>query len=209
MGTMVQGSPATGPRDYAGAVARCPVIEFDGVAWRAFRYRPGRTATDHDHSLRFPGRWHMGGSAWLPDRRFGALYTSTGEQGPRCALEEMRRHPATTSPDGPVLGSPAALILRPFVFAELRVRLGRVVDFRVLPDFGWTDDDLYGTPEDRAPQRLAEIAYTRGAEGVLVRSAAKESCINLVIYPGNPHGWSPASVFEPTGQQVLYHDLLP
>jgi len=151
----------------------------------------------------------MGGSVWPADRRFSALYTSMGDQGPRCAFEEMRRHSATAGPAGPVLASPTALVLRPFEFAELRVRLGRVVDFRALPDLGWTDDDLYGTPEDRAPQRLAEIAYQRGAEAILVRSAARASCINLVIYPANQHGWSPAALVEPTGQQVLYHDLLP
>jgi hypothetical protein len=61
-------------------------------------------------------------------------------------------------------------------------------------------DDLEGDPCHAAvwetPRRIAEAAFNRGAEGILVPSASRRS-VKLIVFPENLR---PGSIIEVTGE---------
>jgi len=92
-------------------------------------------------------------------------------------------------------------------FTKLRVELQIVIDCSDPTRLGLSLDDLCQDPDDldsdrchtaewENPRQLAEAAFHRGAEGILVPSASRRG-INLIVFPVNLH---PTSIIEATGE---------
>ena len=161
--------------DVAKAVATAPLRSFRGPVWRV--HWRGVQPTDWSLALRTSGRYHRGLDLFRPDQTWPALYTSLE---PEIAIWEMVRRSAARS----------LAYLANNLLSELEVELTRVLDLSDPGVVGLTATDLTG-PEHAVCQELAAAAWARGAEALLVPSAALPGS-NLVILPSNLQ--SPASL---------------
>ena len=150
---------------------------------------------DFQHTARsLSGRWHRG-IDYPAAERFPALYTSNWGHVSEAEFlrhyEDQRRRTR----------QPLDLREDPFRVSELEVKLSLVYDFRDADFLGLPIADLYHDSDYTTPKRLAAAAYRRGAEGILVWSAAVDveprgAAWNLIIFPDNVRS---GSLIRPTG----------
>ena len=115
-------------------------------------------------SMRLGGRYN-------PPGEFGALYLTINTE---CALSEMVKK---------VFGNRAAL--PPLSVGEFQVSLRKVLDLTdkgVLQKLGMAPGLLLDPTDYSVTQELASAARHNGFEGLIVPSAVREDCRNMVVF---------------------------
>lgn len=161
--------PAPKGWDAASAVATCPVLEWEGSAWRMHKRR--YAADDAGEARKVSGRYNLGLDQFPEEHVFGALYLALA---PEICLGEIVRH---VEPFGLVS-------LNGYRLSELSVRASRVADCRDHASLGLSLEDLMDDFDLSASRALGEAAFKGGLEGVLVVSATRLGD-NLVVFPKN------------------------
>jgi RES domain-containing protein len=149
------------------AIARCPIIAWQGAAWRIHRQR--YLATDPGGSLKVSGRYHRGTDRFAAGEAWPALYLALS---PETALGELVRH----------LTPELLPHLNGYRISELAVSLEGVADCRDAMMLGVSADVLLGDVDYTVTQQLGAAVVEAGLEGLLVPSAT-ELGDNLVIFP--------------------------
>ena len=135
-------------------------------------------ATDPSGSRRVSGRYHRAADMFSPASTstsadvWEALYLALA---PETCLGEMLRH----------LAPEVLPRLNDLRVTELSVTLALTLDAREPERFGLPRERLWHDTGYLLPQRLAELALARGAEGLLVPSATRLGT-NLISFPVNP-----------------------
>jgi RES domain-containing protein len=151
------------------AIARCPVISWQGSAWRIHRQR--YQATDSGGSLKVSGRYHRGADRFAADETWPALYLALS---PETALGELIRHV-----------TPELLPhLNGYRISELAVELEAVVDCRDVALLGLQSAALVNDHDVELTQQIGAAIVATGHEGLLVPSATGLGD-NLVVFPTN------------------------
>ena len=153
----------------ASAVAACPVLEWEGRAWRMHKRR--YAADDAGGAKRVSGRYNLGLDQFPEERAFGALYLALQ---PETCLGEIVRH----------VESVGLASLNGYRLSELAVRAGRVADCRDHEALGLPAEGLMDDFDLSAPRALGEAAFRGGFDGILVISATHLGD-NLVLFPEN------------------------
>lgn len=149
------------------AIARCPVVSWQGHAWRI--HRQHYAADDPGGSLRVSGRYHRGMDLFRPEDVWPALYLALR---PETALGELVRHV-----------TPALLPhLNGYRISELSVRLAAVADCRDASRLGVHADIVLNDRDYTVTQQLGAAVVTARLEGMLVPSATNLGD-NLIIFP--------------------------
>lgn len=161
--------PAPKGWDAASTVAFCPVLEWEGAAWRMHKRR--YAADDPGGAKKVSGRYNLGRDQFPEERAFGALYLALG---PETCLGEIVRHVESIG-----LGS-----LNDYRLSELSVHANRVADCRDPALLGLPLEALMDDFDWAVPQALGEAAFRGGLGGVLVVSATRLGD-NLVLFPEN------------------------
>lgn len=162
------------------AVSRCPVIPWQGAAWRIHRQR--YVATDPGGSLKTSGRYHRGADRFAAEATWPALYLALS---PETALGELVRHI-----------TPELLPhLNGYRISELAVTLEAVVDCRDAALLGVSPAALVDDRDLETTQQIGAAAVALGFEGVLVPSATALGD-NLIVFPTNLRSGSKLDVMS-------------
>jgi RES domain-containing protein len=172
--------------DAASAVAACPIIPWQGPAWRAHLRRYG--AIDHGGALRFSGRYHRGPDLFPVGQTWPALYLALREV---ICLGEVMRHLSTAN----------LANLASYSLSELSVELSVVLDCRQPAHLGLRADDVCEDLDYTVPQAIAAAAIARGAEGLLVPSATRLGD-NLILFPTHYRARSTVAVVKTTDPRL-------
>lgn len=161
--------PAPKGWDAASALASCPVLAWEGRAWRMHNRR--YAAEDPGGARKVSGRYNLGLDQFPEGRVFGALYLAL--QAEVC-LGEIVRH----------VESVGLSSLNNYRLSELSVHVSKVADCRDHEPLGLFLDDLMDDFDLSASRALSEAAFEGGLEGMLVVSATRLGD-NLVLFPEN------------------------
>lgn len=161
--------PAPKGWDAASALASCPVLAWEGRAWRMHNRR--YAAEDAGGARQISGRYNFGLDQFPEEHAFGALYLALK---PEICLGEILRH---VEPVG-------LTSLNGYRLSELSVRAGRVADCRDPERLGLPLEYLMDDFDLSASRALGEAVFGRGLEGMLVVSATRLGD-NLVLFPEN------------------------
>ncbi len=160
--------------DASRAVERVPLASWGGHLWRA--HWRNVDPDDWTLSLRISGRFHRGRDLFPENQVFPALYTS---QAAHLAVWEMVRQRASTN----------LLFLQNNRLSQLDVSLTAVLDCSDPSTLGLSSADIHGT-DRRIPWAIGAAAVGRGANGLIIPSAAMNGT-NLVVFPTNlPSNWT-------------------
>jgi RES domain-containing protein len=154
--------------DAAVAIRACRRSARRRSAWRFHNRR--YEATDAAGSLRFSGRYNRGLDEFPADQTWPALYLALA---PEISIAENLRHVASWE---------QFTQLNDFVLTEISVKPTFILDCRDIPSLRLSLSDLGDDYDYDIPQRLAEAALARGAEGILVPSTTGLGD-NLVLFP--------------------------
>ena len=149
------------------AVANCSVITWQGHAWRMHKRK--YVATDAGGSRKVSGRYNRGLDLFPEDDVWAALYLALSAE---VWLGEILRHVTAE-----VLPS-----LNDYRMTEIAVRLSLVLDCRDVRCLGLRTTDLWQDTDCFIPRLVAEAAFARGVEGMLVPSATRLGD-NLIVFP--------------------------
>lgn len=161
--------PAPKGWDAASAVAACPVLEWEGRAWRMHKRR--YAADDPGGARKVSGRYNLGLDQFPEERAFGALYLALA---PETCLGEITRHIAPVG----------IASLNDYDLSELSVSAGKVADSRDHEPLGLCPDNLLDDFDLSVTRALGAAAFESGLEGLLVVSATRLGD-NLVLFPEN------------------------
>lgn len=162
------------------AVARCPIVSWQGSAWRLHRQK--YAGSDPGGSLKVSGRYHRGSDRFVTQETWSALYLALS---PETCLGELIRHI-----------TPELLPhLNGYRISELRVSLMAVADCRDATLLGMMTDSLVHDRDYRATQQLGAAVVAVGLEGMLVPSATVLGD-NLIVFTAQMHADSEIEVIN-------------
>ncbi|MHB8644618.1 MAG: RES family NAD+ phosphorylase [Thermomicrobiales bacterium] len=168
--------------DAARAVASCPVVGWEGRAWRMQRRE--YPATDASGSRKYSGRYNRGLDLFPEGETWTALYLATSAE---ICIGEILRHI-----------TPASLpLLNSYRISEIVVWLDSILDCRNADALGLEVVDLCHDTDFTIPHLLARETLSRGFGGMLVPSATLLGD-NLIVFPKNV---SDAASFNIVGER--------